>query len=80
MTISELAERLRDMYNNAKEKETVLNIHLFGIKYGHHILRNKYRIKDIVRSAGINASYSTEINKAVNLSRYVELKNKEKRN
>lgn len=80
MTISELAERLKNMYDNAKEKETVVSIHLFGIKYGHEILSNKYNTKEIVRRAGINASYSTEINKAVNLSKYVELKNNGKRN
>lgn len=74
MTISELAERLKNMYDNAKERETVLNIHLFGIMYGHHIVNNKYSIKEIVRMAGINASYFSEINKAVNLSKYVELK------
>lgn len=74
MTKAELAERLKEMYANAKEREQVLNIHLFGIKYGEHILKNKYRVKEIVLAAGLNASYATEINKAVNLSKYVEVK------
>jgi len=53
----------------------VLSIHLIGIKYGEHILNNNYKAKEIVLAAGLNASYATEVNKAVNLSKYVKLKN-----
>lgn len=74
MTRAELAECLKEMYTSAKEKEQVLNIHLFGIKYGEHILKNKYKVKDIILAAGLNPSYATEVSKAVNLSKYVEMK------
>lgn len=75
MTRDELARCLKEMYTNAREGEQVLNIHLFGIKYGQYILKHNYKPKEIVQAAGMKVSYATEVNKGVNLSKYVVFKN-----
>ncbi len=49
-------------------------IHVFGIKYGEIIRDKKVRIADIIKYAGLKKSYVTELNKGVNLSKYVEIK------
>lgn len=79
MTRDDLAKYLKEMYTNAKEGEQVLNIHLFGIKYGQYILKHNYKPKEIVQAAGMKVSYATEVNKGVNLSKYVALKNEDKK-
>ncbi|TAA72444.1 HTH-like domain-containing protein [Planococcus salinarum] len=78
MTRDELARRLKEMYTNAKEGEKAVNIHLFGIMYGEYILNHGYKPKDIVQASGLNISYAAEVNKGVNLSKYVAVKNKDK--
>lgn len=35
MTIDEAARKLRDMYDSAPDKEQVMHIHLFGVKYAN---------------------------------------------
>lgn len=72
MTIAELGKTLKDMYNSAPNKEQVIFIHLFGIKYGDEILRNDYSIAEIVSISGISDSYKTEVRKGINLSKYVK--------
>lgn len=62
------------MYDSAPEKEKATFIHLFGIKYGQIILRNKYSAADIVKSSGIKESFKTEVRKGINLSKYVTSK------
>lgn len=71
MSITELGDVLREMYTNAPEKEQVTFIHLFGIKYGDLILKNKHSASEIVKASGINDSYKTEVRKGINLSKYV---------
>lgn len=62
------------MYNSAPDKEQATFIHLFGIKYGDLILRNKYSAPEIVKASGIKESYKTEVRKGINLSKYVTSK------
>lgn len=69
-----LGQILKDMYNNAENGEQVAHIHLFGIKYGSIIIKNKYSMREIIDFSGINKSYQTELNKGVKLSKYVALK------
>ena len=73
MGAKELGKLLNDMYQNAPRGEQVTMIHLFGIKYSADIKRSG--IKEVVKEAGINSTYSTEISKAINLSKYVKAKN-----
>ena len=72
----ELGSILNGMYENAKTGETVLMIHLFGIKYASEIRKCKVSMKEIAKAANIPESYATEINKGVNLAKYVMVKNK----
>lgn len=74
LSISEFGKILKEMYDSAPEKEKATFIHLFGIKYGELILRNKYSAAEIVNASGIKESYKTEVRKGVNLSKYVTTK------
>ena len=72
----QLAKILNKMYLDAPNGETIAMIHLFGIMFGELIKENNYSITKIVKLSKINESYKTEVNKGVNLSKYVELKAK----
>jgi hypothetical protein len=74
MTINELGDKLKAMYDKAPEGDSVAMIHLFGIKYAAEILKNNYSRKDIIKKSGIPTSYATELSKGINLSKYVDLK------
>jgi hypothetical protein len=71
-SVYELGSILNDMYTNAIKGEQVMMIHLFGIKYSEDI-RN-VGIRDVLEQSGIRASYLTELNKGVKLSKYVRPK------
>lgn len=71
-TISELGNILKEMYSNAENKMQVASIHIFGIKYGKNIIQKAFKSLDIVKAAGINESYSTELQKALNIYRCLE--------
>lgn len=71
MTISELGKELKKMYETAPEKEKVIFIHLFGIKYGAIIIKNNYSVSEIIKASGLKESYKTEVQKGINLSKYV---------
>ena len=64
ITISELGNILKEMYSNAENKMQVASIHIFGIKYGKNIIQKAFKSLDIVKAAGINESYSTELEMA----------------
>lgn len=73
MTINQLGDELKEMYNKSN-KERVVNIHLFGIKRGNIILKNKYSCKEIINASGLKKSYIAELSKGIKLSNYVVLK------
>lgn len=68
----ELGKILNDMYTNAMKGEQVMMIHLFGIKYADDI--RMAGIRDVLLKSGLRDSYITELNKGVNLSKYVRPK------
>ena len=72
LSIEDLGRILKDMYNNAKESGQVAAIHMFGFKYGDIITANGYSQKAIISLAGINDSYSVELNKGVNIYKSVK--------
>lgn len=74
MTEMQLAENLKDMYENAPKGDQVAHIHLFGIKYADIILKNGYKATDIIRKSGLNKSYATELSKGIKLAKYVLVK------
>lgn len=66
MTISELDSELKRMYHSAPENEKVTFIHLFGIKYGSTLLKNKYSAGEIIKASGLNDSYKTKYKRGLN--------------
>lgn len=68
-----LADILAHAYANGAEGETVVTLHLFGIKYAREIEAHG-SLLELVKSSGIPESYQTEIRKGMNLARYVEIK------
>lgn len=68
-TIQELGSILLEMYSNAEDRMQVASIHIFGIKYGKNIIEKEFRAPDIIKTAGLNESYSTELQKALNIYR-----------
>lgn len=63
---------LKEMYGNAEDKMQVASIHIFGIKYGKNIIENEFKAPDIIKTAGLNESYSTELQKALNIYRCLD--------
>lgn len=74
MDLNELGRMLNEMYLNSPDKEKVVMIHLFGIKYADDILGSDFSCKDLADAAGISESYRTEISKGVKLAKYVQIR------
>lgn len=70
----ELGNKLKNMYENASYGESVLMIHVFGIKYAQEIKRNGFTPRDVIKASGLNESYVTELNKGMNLAKYAIIK------
>lgn len=71
-----LGQKLKEMYENAPPGEKALMVHLFGIKFADIIRSNGYSAREIVETAEIEgSSYQVELNKGINLSQYVDIKN-----
>lgn len=68
-TVEELGDILKEMYSNAEDKMQVASIHIFGIKYGKKIIENQFKALEIIKAAELNESYSTELQKALNIYR-----------
>ena len=71
---SMLGRTLGQMYNGASTKEKVTMIHLFGIKYGSLIEKDKLSVKSIIRHSGLSSSYYIEVRKGIHLAKYVTVK------
>ncbi|MBN2396344.1 MAG: hypothetical protein JXC36_07780 [Candidatus Atribacteria bacterium] len=74
MSIEELSQKLKEMYEYAPKNEQVANIHLFGIEFGEIIQRNNYRVSQIILMAEMKRSYCIELSKGIKLSKFVKLK------
>jgi hypothetical protein len=76
MPLDDLARILAEMYENA-DRDKAATVHLFGIRYANEIRENEYSPASIIsrarrnNGAQISEAYSAEINKGINLSRYV---------
>lgn len=68
-SVQQLGAILKEMYTNAEDKMQVASIYIFGIKYGKNILEKDFKASDIIKEAGLNESYSTELQKAINVYR-----------
>ncbi|WP_347159411.1 HTH-like domain-containing protein [Pontibacter chitinilyticus] len=69
MTLRDLGQKLKEMYENAPRGEQVTMIHLFGVKFADSI--KEVGVKEVIDEAGISSTYRTELNKAINLAKYV---------
>lgn len=74
MKQEQLAIILRERYEAAKRNEASMQVHLFGIDFGEEIRECGYKISDIVRLAGLDKGYVSEVSKGVKLSSIVERK------
>lgn len=74
MSVQDLGNELREMYNGADKGSAVVMIHLFGIKFASQIRESGANASDIVRAAGMNDSYVTEIQKGIRLAEFVDVK------
>ena len=74
MNIHEAARTLRNMYDQAQDKEQVAMIHLFGIIYADEIAHIPKT--QLVREAGISPAYHSEVSKGIKLAKYVDLKSR----
>jgi len=70
-TDAELASILTWMYFDAKDKESVTMIHLFGIRHADDIKRCGSSVSKIVKMSSIPNSYVTEVHKGMRLAKYV---------
>ena len=74
MSVQDLGNELCEMYNGADKGSAVVMIHFFGIKFASQIRENGAHASDIVRVAGMNDSYVTEIQKGIRLAEFVDVK------
>ena len=78
MTVDELAQILKKMYDAAAQGEINTQIILFGIKYCHELERERAMDRGVVRKvismSGINRDAANEINAGIRLVKYVDLK------
>lgn len=76
MDAQELANRLREMYENGRGRGRAVTMAiLFGIRYAGEIEASGASPADIVRRAGMNPnSYGTEVNKGCRLADYVTVR------
>ena len=75
MTVDELAQILRRMYDAGRPKgRQVTAIHLFGIKYAYELRHlTNVSFRQMCSQVDMSETYSTEINKGRNLAEYVEV-------
>ena len=67
-TVEKLGKKLKSMYDGVKEGDgKVCSIHMFGIKYGNDIISRGFTSGKIIKAAGIDKSYYTELKKAINI-------------
>lgn len=74
MNVNELSEKLREMYRGASQGDAVFMVHLFGIKYANEIRESGASPKEIVLAAGMSESYGVEVNKGINLAKFVQVR------
>jgi len=75
--ITDLSKILSQMYEEAPEGEKVAMIHLFSIRYAKIIREKQYSANDILKhtklkdETKISDKYYAEINKGINIAKYV---------
>lgn len=65
LTVQELANILKEMYNTAQNRTT--GIHMFGIKYAELIKNKGYTALELVKASGIGDNYHVEVSKGIRI-------------
>lgn len=73
MSVFELGMKLKVMYS-LEHVNKVAMIHLFAVVYGGIMRAENIKPIEVLRAAKMPESYVTEINKGINLSKYVVLR------
>ncbi len=73
MNIDILAEILNTMYENAPEDNKLLNIYLFGIRYGKKIKNEKYSALEILEKARLDISLKDDLLMGIKISDHAEI-------
>lgn len=68
----DLGDILRKMYDTADNKQQVVSIHMFAVKYGKVITEKDYKPAEIIKYSGLNESYSSEVTKGINIYKYLK--------
>lgn len=68
----DLGDILRKMYDTADNKQQVVSIHMFAVKYGKVIAEKDYKPAEIIKYSGLNESYSSEVTKGINIYKYLK--------
>ena len=76
MDLDILGEILNTMYDNSSEENKILNIHIFGIRYGEKIKREGYSVDEIIEKSGIDYLLKARLIEGINLSDYVDIVNR----
>ena len=72
MSLQQLADELREMYETAPKGERAAYIHSFGIRYAAEL--DRFSPASVADRAGLQRWCGTEVNKGRNLAKYVDLK------
>ncbi len=74
MTKQDLANELKEMYENAQKGDSTTMIRLFGIKYSEDLKNCTCSMSEIAELAEIGVNYHAEISKGIRLAKYVKIK------
>ena len=72
LSLDQLVDILRNMYNHPESTGKSMTPHIFGLKYGEVITKNDYSIEEIAQRAGLTDSYAKEIRKGLNIYRAIK--------
>ena len=76
MTEQKLGNELKEIYENRPDGEAVAQVVLFAIKYASVIEGGKLDKKEIMKIAGVPETRTNEISLGIQLSNYVDIKDK----
>lgn len=74
MTFQELANELKSEYNNAIKGQKIVMLEVFVIRHAKEIIEQNIKAKDLLHAAELAETMVPEVNRALNLSKYVVLK------
>lgn len=66
LSVEDLVDALKDMYNNPENTGKAMAPILFGLKYGAVISKANYSLEVITTKAGLPGAYAAEIRKGIN--------------